>query len=798
MRIDEEADKAAPAGATILSLQRRRGGDLSHSEMPTEVAGLPRQAAASEPELQPGDRVGAFLIIRRLGEGGMGVVYLAEQVEPVARTVALKLVRRQLLGGISEAYFEVERQVLARMSHPAVATVYEAGTTPQGYPYFAMQWIDGVALDLWHARQPPGLRVRLQLMMAIAHGVQHAHQRGIVHRDLKPSNILVERVDGLPRPRIIDFGIAQGVHARTPGVIAGSGWYMSPEQRRAEACIDERSDIYALGMLLLTLLLPVSDVELLGLGAEGALHAQILQSLRRRTPVNADGRLLARIPRELRFVLARALAPERDQRYESAQALAEELQRFLSMRPLQAVPATRAYRLGKFLRRHRLPLLAIGAVLAALLAGLSAALLALQKAEAEAQKSSIVAEFLGDVLAGVDPEQARSMDKTLMRLVLDSAAARAQTRLAQQPLLLSAVESVIGKSYEGLGEGERAVRFQQSAYQRLVQQRGSADVETLALGRAYVRTLAGASRTTEAATLVEQLHRTARDVLGASADETLRLASTQGWVLRELGKLREARALLESTLTTQTILQARDSDDALDTRYALAIVLTDLNDTMAAEASYVELIQARGQRDGVDHPRTLALRNSLGVVYLNAGRNSEAETLYRAVLPQYERVLGPVHPETLGVMGNLAAALAAQGLHEQAGPYFERTLAGMRERFGEEHPWTLFAWAQLGAHRLALADPEGALAAYETARTGAGKLLDEQHPIRLNARAGWARAAAALGRLAAAQAEIEATLAAARRTYPEGHPELQAIEQTAAAIVRMQAPEAPGANRPPS
>lgn len=789
MRLEDDDSTAASSGATILNLQRWRSGDNpSRSEMPTEVTGLPRQAAGTEPDLQPGDRVGAFLIIRRLGEGGMGVVYLAEQVEPVARTVALKLVRRQLLGGISEAYFEVERQVLARMSHPAVATVYEAGTTPQGYPYFAMQWIDGVALDAWHARQPAGLRVRLQLMMAIAHGVQHAHQRGIVHRDLKPSNILVERVDGQARPRIIDFGIAQGVHARTPGVLAGTGCYMSPEQRRAEACIDERSDIYALGMLLLTLLLPAADVELLSLGADGALHAELLQSLRRRAHPSADGRLLARIPRELRFVLARALAPERDQRYESAHAFAEELQRFLSMRPLQAVPQTRRYRLGKFLRRHRLPLFAASAVLVALLAGLSAALLALRKAEAEAQKSSIVAEFLTDVLAGVDPEQARSMDKTLMRLVLDSAAARAQTRLAQQPVLLSAVESVIGKSYDGLGESERAIRFQQSAYQRLVEQRGPADAETLALGRAYARTLAGASRTAEAAALVDTLYRTARTSLGASAAETLRLASTQAWVLRELGKLAEARALLESTLTTQTILQTSDSDDALDTRYALAIVLTDLNDTPAAESSYVELIRAREQRDGLDHPRTLALRNSLGVVYLNAGRNAEAESLYRVLLPQYERVLGPLHPETLGVTGNLAAALAGQGLHAQAGPYFERTLTGMRERFGDEHPWTLFAWAQLGAHRLALADPEAALAAYETARTGAGKLLNEQHPVRLNARAGWARAAAALGQLAAAQAEIESTLSAARKTYPDGHPELRAIEQTAAEIERLQSP----------
>jgi non-specific serine/threonine protein kinase/serine/threonine-protein kinase len=752
------------------------------AEQATQVDAVDVPVACTTGEPARGTRIGQFVVQRKLGEGGMGVVYLAEQIEPVARTVALKLIRQQLRGGLTEAWFQIERQMLARMNHPAIATVYEAGTTPQGFLYFAMQFIDGVALDVWHARQPPDLKSRLRLLIAIARGVQHAHQRGIIHRDLKPSNVLVEVVDGRAQPKIIDFGIALSVEAQPQNVVAGSGVFMSPEQARADlAGIDIRSDVYALGMLMLVLLLPPGGFTPLvdELCAHGrSVHAGIARSLgRARIERRKLLPALAEIPWELRWVLVRALAPDREQRYESAQALADELERFLVARPLLAVPSTRRYRTARFVRRHRLPLSAGLAVLLSLLGGLGAAIYALREAEAEAQKSGTLAAFLSEVIAGVDPDRAQGMDKALMRMVLDSAATRAQARLARQPAILSAVESVIGKSYDGLGEADKAIDFHRSAYERVRARLGPRDRDTLSMGRVYARTLANHSRTADAHALIEILHADAQAELGAADAETLRIEATRGWIQRELGHLQEARALLEQTLATQTAKFGARDDDVLDTSYGLAIVLSDLGEGALAEPIYRRLIHAHRLRDGAEHPKVLGLSNSLGALYLDLKRFAEAEKLFSELLPTYVRVLGPTHAETLGVIGNQASALTGLKRHAEAGVLIQQVVDGFEASAGPTHPWTLYAWSQLGSHRLVMGDAAGALSAQEHARTGALEAVGAEHPLTLMARAGWAAAATALGRFDEASQEYQAVLVAARKIYPENHSYVLELQQ---------------------
>jgi serine/threonine protein kinase len=192
----------------------------------------------------------------------MGTVYLAEQLEPLQRSVALKLIRGQVKGGMAEAYFQVERQALARMDHPAIAKVYDAGTTPQGHPYFAMEWVDGASLAAYCTQHALREKDLLALFMRICLGVHHAHQKGVIHRDLKPSNVLVAEVDGQPMPKIIDFGIAIGATRNSGDGLAlmeraGTRGYMSPEQMQGRMReIDIRSDVYALGVMLLELLAP--------------------------------------------------------------------------------------------------------------------------------------------------------------------------------------------------------------------------------------------------------------------------------------------------------------------------------------------------------------------------------------------------------------------------------------------------------------------------------------------------------------------------------------------------------------
>ncbi|HET8941354.1 MAG TPA: serine/threonine-protein kinase, partial [Rudaea sp.] len=444
-----------------------------------------------------GQRLGPYRIEKLLGEGGMGAVYLAEQLEPLQRRVALKLIRSQLRGGLAEAYFLVERQALARMDHPAIAKVHDAGTTPQGYPFFAMEWIDGSTLSAYLHAHALSVDEKLELFSRICKGVQHAHQKGVIHRDLKPSNILVVDVDGQPVPKIIDFGIAVGATRNSGGDMplmqrVGTHGYMSPEQREAKSGeVDIRSDVYALGVMLLEMLAPQSmldharhaDIDNLG------LHLALRASVGYDTEADAVCvRALSVVPTALRWVLVRAIDPDRHRRYESAQALADDLDRYRRNYPLVAVPGTRRYRLGIFARRNRGPLLAGGLIVAALIAGTTAAVLSMLDARAaairanlEAQKARVTSGFLTDVLSGIDPEQARDMDKTLLHMVLDRAAARAGKQLAKQPEVLAEIEGTIGSSYQSLSEYPQALDFTQRAYDVARMQIGADAVTTLKL-----------------------------------------------------------------------------------------------------------------------------------------------------------------------------------------------------------------------------------------------------------------------------------------------------------------------------
>ncbi|MEE4296271.1 MAG: serine/threonine-protein kinase, partial [Wenzhouxiangella sp.] len=399
------------------------------------VAGKVAGKAAGDPE-----RIGPYHLQELIGEGGMGRVYLAEQSEPVRRRVALKLTRRGLDSADAAARFRAERQALAVLEHPNIARVFDAGSTDGGRPWFAMEFIDGTPINRWAVERGLNLRQRIELLLPVCEAVQHAHAKGLVHRDLKPSNILVIDDGGIGRPIVIDFGIARladlGQDERTQvtrvGELVGTPEYMSPEQASlGEMDIDTRSDIYSLGLVLYELLvgeLPLSGAQLRKLGFQAMCQAirEGDTPVPSRAPASSidTGTLTwrSRLRGDLDSVLLKALAKDRDYRYGTAAAFAEDLRRYLANEPVLAQPPSLRYRAGKFMRRHRLPVAAAAVVTIALLASTLIASIALMRtrealAEAEYQYEMAQANLLGqntygDILYELYAEDERGNELT--------------------------------------------------------------------------------------------------------------------------------------------------------------------------------------------------------------------------------------------------------------------------------------------------------------------------------------------------------------------------------------------------
>jgi serine/threonine protein kinase/Tfp pilus assembly protein PilF len=705
------------------------------------AAETPVPGGPTEIQHVEGARIGPYQVVQQIGAGGMGTVYLAVQQEPVQRLVALKLVKPELDSKQVLARFELERQALALMDHPNIARVFDAGTTDSGRPYFVMELVQGVPITRYCDECRLTLKQRLELFVPVCQAVQHAHQKGIIHRDLKPSNVLVTLYDGQAVPKVIDFGIAKATGPEQPvgalftqvGQIVGTLEYMSPEQANLNQLdIDTRSDIYSLGVLLYELLTGTTPLSRKRLQEAALLEA--LRLIREEEPPRPSSRLsesketlpsiaaqrqteptkLARLVRgELDWIVLKCLDKDRGRRYGTANDLAADLQRYLHQEPVLAGPPSRAYRLRKFLRRNRGPVLAAVALLVALVGGIIGTTVGMLRAERARQAEEQRAEgerlareevqkrlkqiekgaaILASVFHNLDP-RAEEKEGVSLRVLLGKRLGEAVQQLEGEavgdPVVGARVQMWLGDSLRSLGYYDQAEIVLSKARRTLEASLGTDQHETLTTGSNLARLYHEQGKLPQAEALFKEVLEIYTTRRGVDSTAALTTKNNLALVYADQGKYAQAQTLLEEALEGRTTKLGANHPDTLATKNNLATLYHTRGMYEQAEKLYKEVLDQQTARLGADHPDTLTARHNLGLLYLNQGKYTQAETLAREVLEGRTAKLGADHPETLATKHNLALVYVDQGKYPQAEVLFKEVLEVCTARLGADHPHTL-------------------------------------------------------------------------------------------------------------
>jgi eukaryotic-like serine/threonine-protein kinase len=670
-----------------------------------------------------------FQLVRKLGEGGMGQVWLAEQTSAVRRQVALKLIKAGMYDESIVQRFQSERQSLAIMDHPAIAKVFDAGTTPQGQPYFVMEYVPGLPITEYCDQNKLKIKDRLELFIQACEGVLHAHQKAIIHRDLKPANILVVEVDGKPVPRIIDFGLAK---ATTPqpegeslftqlGHFVGTPGYMSPEQVDPNVQdIDTRTDVYSLGVVLYVLLTALQPFETKQ-GQKQPLD-ELLRKLREEEPprpstkVSTDGdistataeargteprQLVSLLRGDLDWITMKALEKDRARRYGAPSELSADIRRYLNHEPVVARPASAGYRLRKYTRRHRVAV-GVAAALVLFLAAFSP-LQAVQlrrttrerdRANRERDRATRITDFMIGMFKVSNPSEARGNSVTA-REILDKASKDLGTGLAKDPEVQAQMMWVMSRTYSSLGLYARAHELAQRSLDARLSLLGPDDPKTLESIVQMATVLIFEGHYPEAEKLERQALAGERRVLGADDPLTIETMDHLAVVLEDEGHNDEAEKLEREAIEVGTRRLGPENAQILRAETNLGAALWADARYAEAEQLYRQLLEVDRRVLGPDHPRTLTAMGNLGLVLEHEGRLAEAEQKFRDTLAIDRRVLGPEHPTTAVDMDHLANLLAARGRLDEAEQLTREELAIRLRTLGPEHPSTLVSQINL-------------------------------------------------------------------------------------------------------